>query len=136
MKRLDVLADARRTHHAPTRAGEATVDTRYRSEDPAVQRLWVALREVMDPEIPISLVDLGLICAIRRPAEGEVEIDVTFTASACPCMEFIHEDIRERLESESDVREVRIRDVWDPPWTVDRLTPEGRAALKQFGVAA
>jgi metal-sulfur cluster biosynthetic enzyme len=130
-----VLGDATRTHHEPTHAGEATVDPRYRSEDVAEQRLWIALREVMDPEIPISLVDLGLICAIRRDGPV-VEVDVTFTASACPCMEFIHQDIRDRLEREADVAEVRIRDVWDPPWTVDRLTPEGRAALKRFGVAA
>jgi metal-sulfur cluster biosynthetic enzyme len=138
MKEADrqaVLAAAQRTRHEATHAGEATTDPRYRSDDPAVQRLWVALRDVMDPEIPISLVDLGLICAIRR--EGEVvDVDVTFTATACPCMEFIHQDIRERLEAEADVSEVRIRDVWDPPWTVDRLTAEGRAALKGFGVAA
>jgi len=98
-------------------------------------RLWSALREVLDPEIPISLVDLGLIYAVRE-AGPRVEVDLTFTATACPCMDFIREDIRTRLLRESDVEEVAICEVWDPPWTVARLTPEGREALRRFGVAA
>ena len=60
--------------------------------------VWTALREVMDPEFPISLVDLGLIYDVRR-RDRTVEIDLTFTATACPCMDFIHEDIRERYDS-------------------------------------
>ena len=97
-------------------------------------RVWSALREVLDPEIPISLVDLGLICAVRA-TEPCVEVDITFTATACPCMGFIREDIRNRLLQEADIDEVEIHEVWDPPWTVDRVTPEGREALRRFGVA-
>lgn len=97
--------------------------------------LWFALREVRDPELPISLVDLGLVYAIRR-AGPRVEVDLTFTATACPCMEFIRADIQERLLQEPGVREIEIREVWDPPWTTDRMTPEGRAILRSFGVAA
>jgi metal-sulfur cluster biosynthetic enzyme len=123
-----------RTRHESGAAGPST-DPRYSSEDPALQRLWTALREVMDPELPVSLVDLGLICAVSR--EGDrVHVDLTFTATACPCMEFIHEDIRTRLLGESDVSEVEIRHIWDPPWTTDRMTAEGRALLGSFGVAA
>ncbi len=97
--------------------------------------LWAALREVRDPELPISLVDLGLIYAIRR--EGtRVSVDVTFTATACPCMDFIREDITERLLREPDVDAVEIHEVWDPPWTTDRLTPEGRALLRDYGVGS
>lgn len=97
--------------------------------------LWQALREVRDPELPVSLVDLGLVYAIRRDGP-RVEVDLTFTATACPCMEFIRADIRDRLLQEPGVREVEIREVWDPPWTTDRMTPEGRAILRSFGVAA
>ncbi|HEX6558105.1 MAG TPA: metal-sulfur cluster assembly factor [Longimicrobiales bacterium] len=97
--------------------------------------LWEALREVMDPEFPVSLVDLGLIYDIRRQ-QNVVEIDLTFTATACPCMDFIHEDIRERLYKLDDVEEVRINQVWDPPWTTDRISEAGREALKKCGVAA
>ena len=97
--------------------------------------VWTALKEVMDPEFPISLVDLGLIYDVRRRGRV-IEIDLTFTATACPCMEFIHEDIRERLLREVDVDNVQINQVWDPPWTADRITEEGRKVLKNFGVAA
>jgi metal-sulfur cluster biosynthetic enzyme len=97
--------------------------------------LWAALREVRDPELPISLVDLGLIYDIRVDG-GCVEVDVTFTATACPCMDFIRSDIEERLLREPAVEAVRIREVWDPPWTVARMTPEGLALLRSFGVAA
>jgi metal-sulfur cluster biosynthetic enzyme len=101
----------------------------------ATEHIWAALREVMDPEFPISLVDLGLIYDVRR-RERCIEIDLTFTATACPCMEFIHEDIRERLLREADVEEIKINQVWDPPWTADRISEEGKKVLKRCGVAA
>jgi metal-sulfur cluster biosynthetic enzyme len=97
--------------------------------------LWAALKQVMDPEFPISLVDLGIIYDIRREGRA-VEIDLTFTATACPCMEFIRMDIRERLLQEADVDEVRINEVWDPPWTRERMSEAGKAVLRNFGVAA
>ena len=97
--------------------------------------LWTALKQVMDPEFPISLVDLGIIYDIRRDSRT-VEVDLTFTATACPCMEFIRMDIRERLLEEPDVDEVRINEVWDPPWTRERMSEEGKAVLRNFGVAA
>jgi phenylacetate-CoA oxygenase PaaJ subunit len=95
--------------------------------------LWAALREVLDPEIPVSLVDLGLIYDVRR--EGDhVEVDLTFTATACPCMAFIRHDIEERLLRESGVGRVTIHEVWDPPWTKDRITPEGRRRMRELGI--
>ena len=100
-----------------------------------VRHIWDALREVMDPEFPISLVDLGLIYDVRR-RNSTVEIDLTFTATACPCMDFIHEDIRERLLKVEDIEDVKINQVWDPPWTVDRISPEGKKTLKLCGVAS
>jgi metal-sulfur cluster biosynthetic enzyme len=96
--------------------------------------LWQALREVMDPEIPISLVDLGLIYDIRQDG-GAVEVDLTFTATACPCMAFIHYDIQDRLQQEPGVTEVKVIETWTPAWTKSRITPEGREALRKFGVS-
>ena len=102
---------------------------------PGTAPLWEALKQVQDPEFPISLVDLGLIYDVRS-SDGVVEVDLTFTATACPCMDFIRSDIRERLLQEQDVKEVKINEVWDPPWTRERMTEEGRAVLRRFGVAA
>jgi metal-sulfur cluster biosynthetic enzyme len=94
---------------------------------------WWALGEVLDPEIPISLVELGLIYGVDW-VEGVARIELTFTATACPCMEFIREDIRDRLSQESWIEEVEIHDVWSPPWTNDRITTEGREKLRRLGV--
>lgn len=99
----------------------------------ATAAVWDCLREVLDPEIPVSLVDLGLIYAVEFD-EGLARIDLTFTATACPCMEFIREDVTDRLEQESWVRGVELREVWDPPWTTDRITDQGRALLRTLGV--
>lgn len=97
--------------------------------------LWNALREVRDPELPVSVVDLGLIYAIRRDG-ARVEVDLTFTATGCPCMAFIREDVRGRLLREPGVHEVVIHEVWDPPWTRERMTEEGRRMLRSYGIAA
>lgn len=105
------------------------------SGDAATAGLWDALREVRDPEFPVSVVDLGLIYDIRREG-GNVEVDLTFTATACPCMDFIMEDVRDRLLAEAGVEAVSIEVVWDPPWTVERMTERGRATLRRHGVAA
>jgi len=104
-------------------------------ETPAnpISAVWDCLGEVLDPEIPISLVDLGLIYAVDFDA-GVVEVDLTFTATGCPCMEFIRNDLTERLRGESWINEVKVSDVWDPPWTNEKITPKGRARLRTLGV--
>ena len=98
------------------------------------ERLWAALAEVQDPEIPVNLVDLGVIYGITEQ-DGTVEIDLTFTAMGCPASDFILEDVRERLMSEPGVSDVKINVVWDPPWTVARMTQDGRDALEAWGLA-
>jgi metal-sulfur cluster biosynthetic enzyme len=97
-------------------------------------RLWVALSEVQDPEMPVNLVDLGVIYGIDEH-DGVVEVDLTFTAMGCPASDFILEDVRERLLREEGVREVRIKVVWDPPWTTARMSEAGRDALEAWGLA-
>jgi metal-sulfur cluster biosynthetic enzyme len=98
------------------------------------RRLWAALSEVQDPEMPINLVDLGVIYGINEH-DGVVEVDLTFTAMGCPASDFILEDVRERLLREEGVREVRVKVVWDPPWTSARMTQAGRDALEAWGLA-
>jgi metal-sulfur cluster biosynthetic enzyme len=98
------------------------------------QRYWAALSEVQDPEMPVNLVDLGLIYGISEQ-DGVVDVDLTFTAMGCPASDFILEDVRDRLLLESGVREVRINIVWDPPWTASRMTEAGRDALESWGLA-
>ncbi|MEO8744699.1 MAG: metal-sulfur cluster assembly factor [Candidatus Dormiibacterota bacterium] len=98
------------------------------------QQLWAALSEVQDPEMPVNLVDLGVIYGITE-TNGTVEVDLTFTAMGCPASEFILDDVRDRLLREPGVREVRVNVVWDPPWTAARMTEAGRDALETWGLA-
>jgi metal-sulfur cluster biosynthetic enzyme len=100
-------------------------------------RLWSALREVEDPEIPVSVVGLGLIVSLAyREVERAVDVELTFTAMGCPAMDFIQDDIRERLLREPEVDEVRIEIVWDPVWTRARIREEARAKMRSLGIVA
>jgi len=96
--------------------------------------LWDALREVPDPEMGISLVDMGLIVDARR--DGDVaRVTLTYTAMGCPGMSMIEEDIRARLLGMPGIQAIEIETVWEPVWTKARLTAEGRDALLLAGVA-
>jgi len=103
--------------------------------DASCPALWDALRDVIDPEMPISVVDMGLIVDLRKQA-GVVDLKLTFTALGCPAMDFIMDDIRERLLRETGVCEVRIEVVWDPIWTKARLSAEGIDILRYWGISA
>jgi metal-sulfur cluster biosynthetic enzyme len=98
------------------------------------EKLWAALREVMDPEMPLSIVDLGLVYGIEEQA-GAVTVKLTLTAMGCPGSDFIFEDIRTRLLQEPEVQSVAIDLVWSPPWTSARISEEGRDALEMWGLA-
>jgi metal-sulfur cluster biosynthetic enzyme len=101
-----------------------------------VARLWTALREVEDPEIPVSLVDMGLIVSIDyEPTLRAARLKITYTAMGCPAMDMIQDDIRARLLREPDVDRVDIEVVWDPVWTHRRLSQSARDAMRESGLA-
>ena len=100
-------------------------------------RLWLALRDVEDPEIPVSVVGMGLIVSIAYDAATRtVDLELTFTAMGCPAMDFIQDDIRERLLREPDVDAVHIEIVWDPVWTRSRIREDARARMRELGIVA
>jgi metal-sulfur cluster biosynthetic enzyme len=99
-------------------------------------RLWDALRKVDDPEIPVSVVGMGLIVSlVYRPEQRRAELEITFTAMGCPAMDFIEEDIREALLRDPEVDAVEIEVVWDPIWTKDRIRADARATMRSLGLA-
>ena len=98
------------------------------------ERVWAALAEINDPEMPVNLVDLGLIYGVEV-GEGKVRLQLTFTAMGCPATDMIVDDIQERLLREPGVSEVQLDVVWNPPWSSSRLTPDGRAALQAWGLS-
>ena len=105
-------------------------------QDETLARLWSALREVEDPEIPVSLVDMGLIVSIDYVASTRTaRLTITYTAMGCPAMDMIQDDIRARLLREPDVSFVEIDVVWDPVWTHRRLSDAARVTMRDLGVS-
>ena len=100
-------------------------------------RLWSALREVEDPEIPISVVGMGLIVSLAYlPDTRTADLQITYTAMGCPAMEFIQDDIRDALLADPEVDAVEIEVVWDPVWTKSRIREESRATMRRLGIVA
>jgi metal-sulfur cluster biosynthetic enzyme len=98
-------------------------------------RLWTALRGVEDPEIPISVVGMGLIVSVAyRPQTRTAELQITYTAMGCPAMEFIQDDLREACLADPEVDAVEIEVVWDPVWTKDRIRADARETMRRLGV--
>ena len=101
---------------------------------PLEERILLALAEINDPEMPVNLVDLGLIYGVTVDG-GRVRVRLTFTAMGCPASDMILGDIRERLLAEPGIEELRLEVVWDPPWTSARLSDDGREALRAWGLS-
>jgi len=95
--------------------------------------LWDALREVDDPELPISIVDMGLVVALEQRGHTAA-LKLTFTAMGCPAMDMILDDVRARLLQVPGVERVEIEIVWEPAWTPARLTEDGRDTLHMWGL--
>ena len=106
-----------------------------RTDDALVRRVWDALAGVPDPEIPaVSVVDMGMIEAVEvRRAAARVVVLPTF--SGCPALPVIRDDVRAAVAAVEGVEEVEVVTTFSPPWTTDRITPQGRARLREFGLA-
>jgi metal-sulfur cluster biosynthetic enzyme len=103
--------------------------------DEQLARLWRALRDVEDPEIPASVVDMGLIVDVAYDVEARAaQLKITYTAMGCPAMDMIQDDIRRRLLQEPGVERVDIDVVWDPVWTRERLSDHARETMRELGI--
>lgn len=99
-------------------------------------RIWEALRHVEDPEIPVSVVGMGLIVSVGyRPENRAAELRITFTAMGCPATEFIEDDIRAAVLADPEIEAVAIEVVWDPVWTKERIRADARATMRRLGIA-
>src|SRR6266542_1604478 len=97
-------------------------------------RVWEALSSVHDPEIPpLSITDLGIVERVDV-RDDEVEVALLPTFSGCPALDVIREDAEGAVGPVAGGRNVRVRFVYSPPWTSDRITPEGREGLRSYGL--
>jgi len=97
--------------------------------------VWEALKEVYDPEIPVNVVDLGLIYDLRieplPSGESKVLVQMTLTAQGCGMGPSIARDAQSRIEGLPGVADAEVRVVWDPPWNPEMISPEGK---KKMGI--
>ena len=99
---------------------------------PELDDLEEAMRDVVDPELGINVVDLGLVYGIAVDS-GVATIDMTLTSAACPLTDVIEDQARSALVSGGLVDDVRINWVWMPPWGPEKITEDGREQLRALG---
>ena len=92
------------------------------------ERIFQALEDVIDPELGIDIINLGLVYEIRF-IDGKAEIDMTLTTMSCPLADLITDQIHDVLKDVPEVTEVDVRLVWSPAWTVQKMSRYARIAL-------
>jgi metal-sulfur cluster biosynthetic enzyme len=98
------------------------------------RELWAAIDEVEDPHMPVSIVELGMVYDVRADG-GAATVEMTFPCMGCPAYDMIQDDVREQVTDFDAVDDVDIEIVWDPVWSKDRLAPEVREQLGNWGIA-
>ena len=92
-----------------------------------------SLKQCMDPEVPLSIVDMGLIYGIDVTEDNDVNIKMTMTTKGCPLHETMVDDVKRYAKKVSGVNNVDVEIVWDPPWTMDKMSDEAKAKMKTMG---
>ena len=115
-------------------AGAADDDEVERPEpdggDPLLEeQVLETLKTVRDPEIPVNLVDLGLIYELIVNRDGTVYVEMTLTTPACPVAGALPDQVQQAVASVPGVQDARVKLVWTPPWTKDRMSEEAKLEL-------
>ena len=92
-----------------------------------------SLKQCMDPEVPLSIVDMGLIYGINVTENNDVNIKMTMTTKGCPLHETMVDDVKRYAKKVSGVNNVDVEIVWDPPWTMDKMSDEAKVKMKTMG---
>ncbi len=116
------------TESAADQSGAAST---ARAQAPDIEDILEALRDVVDPELGINVVDLGLVYDVSVGKDRVATIDMTLTSAACPLTDVIEDQARVALDGL--VPDFRINWVWMPPWGPDRITEDGRDQLRALG---
>jgi len=117
------------TENATTENATAPAETAQLTQEQ--EDLLEALRDVVDPELGINVVDLGLVYGVDVDAQRIATIDMTLTSAACPLTDVIEDQAREALDGL--VADFRINWVWMPPWGPENITEDGREQLRALG---
>jgi FeS assembly SUF system protein len=93
------------------------------------EQIMTALRLCYDPEIPVNIVDLGLIYDVQSDTQGNVAVKMTLTSQGCPSAQAIPAQVKQRIAALDEVRDVSVEIVWDPAWNPNMISNAGRKAL-------
>lgn len=99
---------------------------------PTEDALIAACATVYDPEIPVNIYELGLVYALDLGDDGDVHVEMTLTAPACPSAQELPDQVREALLAVPGVKSCEVEVVWDPPWDPSRMSEDARLALNMF----
>jgi len=95
---------------------------------PTQEQVIEVIKQCYDPEIPINIYDLGLIYEVNAQPES-VAVKMSLTSAGCPAAQSLPEQVREKISSALGVKKVDVAVTFDPPWTPERISPEGRKKL-------
>lgn len=96
-------------------------------------RVLEALKVVKDPEIPVNVVDLGLVYDVQIDDNGQVGIEMTLTSMGCPVQDLIQTDAELAVMNVEGVNAVTVDFVWSPPWSPQKMTEDGKKQMRMFG---
>lgn len=100
---------------------------------PTKEQVLEALKIVKDPEIPVNVVDLGLIYEVDIQDGGLVDITMTLTSVGCPVQDLIRSDAELAVMRLDGVNQVNVEFVWSPPWSPEKMTEDGKRQMRMFG---
>jgi metal-sulfur cluster biosynthetic enzyme len=124
------------TEHSTDTAGTPVAaagadESVYTTGNPETEDVLEAMRDVVDPELGINVVDLGLVYGVTVESDRTATIDMTLTSAACPLTDVIEDQTRVALDGL--VQDFRINWVWLPPWGPEKITEDGREQLRALG---
>ena len=119
-------------HNSETPDLPTETDTELANEL-SVDVILEALKVVRDPEIPVNVVDLGLIYNVDIREAGEVDVEMTLTSMGCPVQDMIQADAELACMKVEGVTKASVEFVWDPPWSTDKMSEDGKKQMRMFG---
>ena len=101
-----------------------------------IDQVRSSLKQCMDPEVPLSIVDMGLVYGIDISDNNDVNIKMTMTTKGCPLHDTMVDDVKRYTKKVPGVNNVNVDIVWDPPWSMDKMSDEAKALMKNMGAKA
>jgi FeS assembly SUF system protein len=125
----DYFAFEQQSPPPPPEAGDDVVRPDGEDDLTLFDPVMAALKTVQDPEIPVDLVELGLIYELLVKKGGTVFVEMTLTTPSCPVAQSMPDEVKKAVQGVPGVEDVRVKLVWTPPWTQDRMSEEARLEL-------